>query len=67
MVYWKDMLKNDQGDAPMRAFDTTIEGNAYIRGLVDCIVTYASDKEEDTLMKEFYIKENTEDAKQVKS
>ena len=25
MVYWKDMLTDKQGDAPMRDFDTQIE------------------------------------------
>ena len=28
IVLWKDMLKNDQGDAPMATFDTTIEANS---------------------------------------
>ena len=40
MVYWKKMLTKDQGDAPMRDFDTTIEAKAYIRGCVDLIVTF---------------------------
>jgi hypothetical protein len=40
MVYWKKMLTKDQGDAPMRDFDTTIEAHAYIRGCVDIIVTF---------------------------
>jgi hypothetical protein len=44
MVYWKEMLKNKQGDAPMRAFDTTIEAKAYIDGCADIITTYSSDK-----------------------
>ena len=34
---WKDMLKNDEGDAPMATFDTTIEAHSYIRGIVDVI------------------------------
>ena len=37
MVYWKEVLKNDQGDAPMATFDTTIEAHSYIRGIVDVI------------------------------
>ena len=40
MVYWKDMLKKKQGDAPMRAFDTTIEGKSYILGFVDAVVMH---------------------------
>ena len=37
IVLWKDMLKNDQGDAPMATFDTTIEAHSYIRGIVDVV------------------------------
>ena len=37
IVLWKDMLKDDQGDAPMATFDTTIEAHSYIRGIVDVI------------------------------
>ena len=37
IVLWKDMLKNDEGDAPMATFDTTIEAHSYIRGIVDVI------------------------------
>ena len=46
MVYWKKMLTKDQGDAPMRDFDTTIEARAYIRGCVDLIITF--DKKEES-------------------
>ena len=31
------MLKDDQGDAPMATFDTTIEAHSYIRGIVDVV------------------------------
>ena len=37
IVLWKDMLKNDEGDAPMATFDTTIEAHSYIRGIVDVV------------------------------
>ena len=37
IVLWKDMLKDDQGDAPMATFDTTIEAHSYIRGIVDVV------------------------------
>ena len=37
IVLWKDMLKNDDGDAPMAIFDTTIEAHSYIRGIVDVV------------------------------
>ena len=40
MVYWKEILKNNQGDAPMGAFDTTIEAHAYKKGLIDGIVMF---------------------------
>lgn len=57
MVYWKKMLTKDQGDAPMRDFDTTIEARAYIRGCVDLIITF--DKKEESreieLLNEFKI------------
>ena len=36
MVYWKKML-NDKTDAPMMAFDTSIESRAYIKGFIDCL------------------------------
>lgn len=65
MVYWKKMLTNNQGDAPMRDFDTTIEARAYIRGCVDIITTFdknlktENEKEKATvsLLKEFEVKE----------
>ena len=56
-VYWKNMLKDNQGDAPMRAFDTTIEAKAYIRGFVDSIVTHLDDVDEEKLLNEFKIKD----------
>ena len=37
IVLWKDMLKTDEGDAPMATFDTTIEAHSYIRGIVDVV------------------------------
>ena len=51
------MLTKDQGDAPMRDFDTTIEAKAYIRGCVDLIITFdkTSIKKEIELIKEFKI------------
>tara|TARA_R110002074_G_scaffold378184_1_gene555891 strand:- start:393 stop:599 length:207 start_codon:yes stop_codon:yes gene_type:complete len=57
MVYWKKMLTKDQGDAPMRDFDTTIEAKAYIRGCVDIIVTFdkKQKKSEIDLLNEFKI------------
>lgn len=57
MVYWKKMLSKDQGDAPMRDFDTTIEARAYIRGCVDLIITFdkTSEKKEIKLLSEFKI------------
>ena len=57
MVYWKKMLTKDQGDAPMRDFDTTIEAKAYIRGCVDIIVTFDKNqkKSEIDLLNEFKI------------
>lgn len=57
MVYWKKMLTKDQGDAPMRDFDTTIEAKSYIRGCVDIIVTFdkKQKKSEIDLLNEFKI------------
>jgi hypothetical protein len=57
MVYWRKMLTKDQGDAPMRDFDTTIEAKAYIRGCVDLIITFDKNEEnnEIKLLKEFKI------------
>ena len=49
------MLKDNQGDAPMRAFDTTIVAKAYIRGFVDSIVTHLDDVDEEKLLNEFKI------------
>lgn len=63
MVYWKDMLKKDQGDAPMQAFDTTIEGQAYIQGFVDAIVMHTKDPK-DKLIKEFIVERVDKNAKQ---
>ena len=57
MVYWKKMLTKDQGDAPMRDFDTTIEAKAYIRGCIDVIVTFGKKEDEMKLMPEFKIEE----------
>lgn len=51
------MLKNKQGDAPMRAFDTTIEAKAYIQGFVDSIVTHIEGLDEISIKKEFKIKD----------
>ena len=59
MVYWKNMLKNKQGDAPMRDFDTTIEARAYIRGCVDTIVTFDKKSTDEKLLKEFEVKQIT--------
>ena len=60
MVYWKEILKNDQGDAPMGAFDTTIEAHAYKKGLIDGIVMFTKTDSKDKLEKElnsqFYMK-----------
>jgi hypothetical protein len=56
MVYWKNMLKNKQGDAPMRDFDTTIEARAYIRGCVDAIVTFDKRSTDEKLLQEFEVK-----------
>lgn len=56
-VYWKNMLKEDKGDAPMRAFDTTIEAKAYIRGFVDSIVTFVQGEDEEKVLNEFKIKD----------
>jgi len=52
------MLTKDQGDAPMRDFDTTIEANAYIRGCVDMLITFdkKEEKREMDLLQEFEIK-----------
>jgi len=55
MVYWKDMLKNKQGDAPMRDFDTTIEARAYIRGYIDAIVTFDKTSTDEKLLQEFEV------------
>tara|TARA_R100001510_G_C7573634_1_gene149129 strand:- start:454 stop:675 length:222 start_codon:yes stop_codon:yes gene_type:complete len=57
MVYWKDMLRDKQGDAPMRDFDTKIEARSYIQGMVDSIITFTNDKNEVSLKQEFEIKE----------
>ena len=62
MVYWKDMLTKGQGAAPMQAFDTTIEGRAYIQGFVDAIVMHTNDRKE-SLIKEFTVEGITKDAK----
>tara|TARA_R100001530_G_scaffold133678_1_gene107439 strand:+ start:628 stop:825 length:198 start_codon:yes stop_codon:yes gene_type:complete len=62
MVYWKDMLKKDQGDAPMQAFDTTIEGRAYIQGFIDAIVMHTKD-EKSKLIKEFKVERINKNAK----
>ena len=64
IVYWKDMLKNGQGDAPMESFDTTIEGHAYIKGFVDAIVMHTNDKKE-SLSKEFTVERVAKNAKQI--
>tara|TARA_Y100000590_G_scaffold414070_1_gene510618 strand:+ start:30538 stop:30741 length:204 start_codon:yes stop_codon:yes gene_type:complete len=64
IVYWKDMLTKGQGSAPMQAFDTTIEGHAYIQGFVDAIVMHTNDKKE-SLIKEFTVERTTKDAKQI--
>jgi len=56
MVYWKNMLKNKQGDAPMRDFDTTIEARAYIRGYIDSIVTFDKESTDEKLLQEFEVK-----------
>tara|TARA_B100001964_G_C14251412_1_gene610121 strand:+ start:1388 stop:1588 length:201 start_codon:yes stop_codon:yes gene_type:complete len=56
MVYWKNMLKNKQGDAPMRDFDTTIEARAYIRGCIDIIVTFDKTSTDEKLLQEFEVK-----------
>ena len=56
-VYWENMLKDNQGDAPMRAFDTTIEAKAYIRGFVDSIVTHLEGLDEEELLREFKVKD----------
>ena len=56
-VYWINMLKDKQGDAPMRAFDTTIEAKAYIQGFVDSIVTHIEGLDEISIKKEFKIKD----------
>ncbi len=60
MVYWKEILKNDQGDAPMAAFDTTIEARAYKKGIIDGIVMFTETKKQDKLEAElqdaFYMK-----------
>tara|TARA_R100001530_G_scaffold77142_1_gene54073 strand:- start:772 stop:972 length:201 start_codon:yes stop_codon:yes gene_type:complete len=56
MVYWKNMLKNKQGDAPMRDFDTTIEARAYIRGCIDTIVTFDKTSTDEKLLQEFEVK-----------
>jgi hypothetical protein len=63
MVYWKDMLKNKQGDAPMGSFDTTIEANAYVKGFVDAICIHTNDKP-DSLRKEFVVERVDKNAKQ---
>ena len=66
MVYWIDMLKKKQGDAPMRAFDTTIEGKSYILGFVDAVVMHtkgSKNKENYELMKEFVIERIDKNAK----
>jgi hypothetical protein len=55
MVYWKNMLKNKQGDAPMRDFDTTIEARAYIRGCIDTIVTFDKTSTDEKLLQEFEV------------
>lgn len=57
MVYWKDMLTDKQGDAPMRDFDTQIEARSYIQGMVDSITTFTNNKNEVSLKQEFEIKE----------
>ena len=57
LVYWSDMLKNKQGDAPMRAFDTTIEANAYINGCVDVVGTFIKGVDTIDLVKEFYVQD----------
>lgn len=60
MVYWKEILKNNQGDAPMGAFDTTIEAHAYKKGLIDGIVMFTKTDSKGKLEKElnsqFYMK-----------
>jgi len=65
IVYWKKMLTKDQGDAPMRDFDTVIEAKAYIRGCVDIITTFDNnlktpkqrEKATISLLKEFSVEE----------
>mgnify|MGYP003137797623 FL=1 len=59
LVYWKDMLKKNQGDAPMHDFDTTIEAEAYIIGIIHTLIVFdkKNKKTENQYRKEFLIKE----------
>ena len=69
MVMWLDILKNKQGDAPMFDFDTTIEAQAYIKGLIDGMVMLAKEKDKPKLMEElkqsFAIKTIDSDSKAI--
>jgi len=61
LVVWEGILKNDQGDAPVsaKAYDTTIEANAYKDGMINGIVMFTKDEKKETLREElnskFYI------------
>ena len=38
LVLWKDMMKGTKEDLPLRPFETQLEAEAYVTGLVDLIV-----------------------------
>jgi|ETNvirnome_2_130_1030620.scaffolds.fasta_scaffold00494_8 hypothetical protein len=59
MVYWKKML-NDKTDAPMMAFDTSIESRAYIKGFIDCLRVHDKKVDEFTLISEFEVRQITQ-------
>tara|TARA_Y100001973_G_C5169328_1_gene318076 strand:+ start:1098 stop:1298 length:201 start_codon:yes stop_codon:yes gene_type:complete len=57
MVVWEGNAKGGE-DLPLRAFDTTIESNAYITACVDIVEMFSKDEiDRVKLRKEFKVKE----------
>jgi hypothetical protein len=44
LVLWKDMMKGSKEDLPLRPFETQLEAEAYVTGIVDIIVIQSKNK-----------------------
>jgi len=44
LVLWKKMMKGTKDDLPLRPFETQLEAEAYVTGLVDLIVMQSKNK-----------------------